>query len=122
MNTLFQDLRYSLRACRRNIVFSLTLILVLALGIGGTTSIFTIAYGVLWQPLPFPDPDQLVLIVGATAPPGHDRVSWWEQSPALDSLCMYNTGGINLHKGDSPVRTNAAVVSKSFFKVFGAQP
>lgn len=122
MNTLFQDLRYSLRACRRNIVFSLTLILVLALGIGGTTSIFTIAYGVLWQPLPFPDPDQLVLIVGATAPPGHDRVSWWEQSPALDGLCIYNTGGINLHKGDSPVRTNAAVVSAGFFKVFGAQP
>lgn len=122
MNTLFQDLRYSLRAIGRNIVFSLTLISVLALGIGGTTSIFTVLYGVLLQPLPFPNPDQLVLIVGATAPPGHDRVSWWEQSPALDSLCIYKTGGINLHNGDSSVRTNAAVVSASFLKVFGAQP
>ena len=122
MSTLFQDIRYSLAACRRNIVFCLTLILVLALGIGGTTSIFTIVYGVLLQPLPFPESDQLVLIVGAAAPPGYDRVSWWEQSPALDSLCVYNMGGINLHKGDSPVRTNAAVVSKSFFKVFGTQP
>ncbi|MEP7340709.1 MAG: ABC transporter permease [Acidobacteriota bacterium] len=122
MNALFQDIRYSLRAFGRNVVFSLTLILVLALGISGTTSIFTIVYGVLLQPLPFSNPDRLILIAGAAAPPGHDRVSWWQQSTVLDSLCVYNAGGINLHKGDSSVRTNAAVVSASFFKVFGAQP
>lgn len=122
MNTLFQDIRYSLRAIRRNLVFSLTLIFVLALGIGGATSIFTVVYGVLLRPLPFPDPDQLILIVGATAPPGNDRVSWWEQCQVLDSVCLYSTGGVNLNVGDSTVRTNAAVVSASFFKVFGAQP
>lgn len=94
----------------------------LALGIGGTTSIFTIVYGVLLQPLPFANPDRLILIVGATAPPGHDRVLWWKQSPVLDSLCLYRTGGVNLHNGDSSVRTNVAVVSASFFKVFSTQP
>ena len=122
MNMLFKDIRYSLRACGRNITFSLTLILILALGIGGTSSIFTIVYGVLLQPLPFANPERLVLIVGATAPPGQDHISWWAQSPVIDQLCFYRTGGINLRNGDVPVRINAAVVSASFFKVFGIQP
>ena len=62
ISTLKQDLHYSFRQLRKNKLFSLVAVLTLALGIGANTAMFSVIYGVLLRPLPFHDPDRLVLI------------------------------------------------------------
>jgi hypothetical protein len=62
MNILFHDLRLSFRQLRKARTFSYTVVLILALGIGATTAIFSLVEGVLLRPLPFSDPDHLVLL------------------------------------------------------------
>src|SRR6476661_7309401 len=62
LETLWQDIHYSARILRKSPAFALTVILTLALGIGATTSMFSVVQGVMLAPLPYPEPDRLVLI------------------------------------------------------------
>ena len=74
MRTLLQDLRYGLRALRRNPGFAATAILTLALGIGATTAIFRVVDTVLLQRLPFPTADRLVRIQSVISVTGQGGV------------------------------------------------
>jgi len=100
METLFQDLRYSVRSLFRQPSFALTAILTLALGIGAATAIFSVVNAVLLRPLPFEEPDRLVSIQSfwtktgqrsqnVSAPDFHD---FRTQSQSFDSMGYY-TGG-----------------------------
>src|SRR6185436_9932883 len=57
LDSLWQDVRYAVRALRKNPAFTCVALATLALGSGLTTAIFSVAYGVLWRPLPYPNPD-----------------------------------------------------------------
>ncbi|MCI0603192.1 ABC transporter permease, partial [bacterium] len=72
MNPLIQDLQYSLRSYRRNPGFVLVVLLILGLGIGLNTAIFSAVYGVLLKKLPFPQPQDLVTIWGKLPANGLD--------------------------------------------------
>src|SRR5262245_51930402 len=63
--TFAQDVRHTLRLLRRDPAYTVTALATLALGIGLNTAIFSVAYGVLWRPLPYPNPDRLVIVPSA---------------------------------------------------------
>src|SRR5690349_3995869 len=77
-----QDIIFAVRQFRRSLGFTVTVVLMLAFGIGSTTAIFSLVYGILLRPLPFPDSEQLVAIrtlefppgVAPTNPAGADRI------------------------------------------------
>ena len=73
MSLWFRDLRYACRLLRRQPAFSGVAILTLALGIGATTAVFTVVYGVLLRPLPYRDPARLMMLLYGH----HGRVSPW---------------------------------------------
>ncbi|GEM_PF-1380961 len=121
MRNLLHDLKYALRVFFKTPGFSLTLTLILAIGIGGTTTIFTVLYGVVLRPLPLTDPERLVFI-SVPKPPRGESLDWWNQGQTFTSLCEYQAGGINLAEGDFPQRISAAMVSSGFFSVFEVLP
>lgn len=85
---LLNDLRLALRTLFRNRALTAAVIGILALGIGGTTTMFSVVYSVLLKPLPLHKPEQLVMFIGSvTARPGErDRLIFWGQHPAFESV------------------------------------
>ena len=126
MDTLLQDLRYALRQFARNRGFTIVAVLTLTLGIGANTAIFSVIRGVLLRPLPFPEPDRLVLAVemvgrgrsGVTAP---DFTDWRAQSRGLD-IAALATYDANLTGIDEPERVTAARVTANYFATLRIRP
>jgi putative ABC transport system permease protein len=99
MADLVQDVRYAFRSLRLTPTFTVVAILVLALGIGITTSIFSVVNGVLLRPLPYPEPNRLVWI-GISWPslheelmPGADYVEWEQGNRTLQGIAAFGMSG-----------------------------
>ncbi len=118
MNNLVQDLRFAFRMMGKRPGYAAAVILVLALGIGGTSAIFTVVNGVLLEPLPYKNPDRLVFAGGLSQASGTDPLAWWRQAKSFEALATYRSGGANLGNGIQPERIPCAIVSKDFFRVF----
>ncbi|HSR50194.1 MAG TPA: ABC transporter permease [Acidobacteriota bacterium] len=122
-----QDFRYGLRLISRRRTFALLTIVTLALGIGGTATVFSVFYGILLRPLPYPQAERLVWIHNEyegnpsanSVPDYFDRV---ESSGTLESLAAYWTRDVNLTGEGEPVRVKAARVTASYFEVLGMNP
>src|SRR5256885_1344279 len=123
-----QDLRYAFRVLRKKPGFSLAAILVLALGIGANTAIFSVVNAVLLRPLPYKDPEKLVQIWHVPPPksfPGLTRFSvsaanyldWEKQNHVFDQMAIYSWQGFNLTGSDQPENLSGASVSQDFFSV-----
>ncbi|HVG09413.1 MAG TPA: ABC transporter permease [Thermoanaerobaculia bacterium] len=122
-----QDLRYAFRQLAKSPGFTLIAILTLALGVGATTSIFSVVDGVLLRPLPFPDPDRLVRVYPLTEKGEPNAISvlnfldWRKQSRTIEAASLLNSGSVNLTgTGGEPERLSGAWVSPEFFSVLKA--
>ncbi|MEO8201641.1 MAG: ABC transporter permease [Gemmatimonadota bacterium] len=126
------DVRYALRALRRGPVFTAAAILTLGLGIGANTAIFSAVNAVILRPLPFPEPDRLVMISEENPEKGwHHQVvapanylDWKEQVAGFQDVAAYTEGfrSVTL-TGDGPPRLlHPADVTGSFFPVLGVRP
>ncbi len=131
LGDLGQDLRFGGRQLLKSPGFTLVAVLTLALGIGATTAIFSVVYGVLLRPLPFAQPDELVRplfrnregqLSGAFSAPNF--VDLRAQSKTLAGVAAVTGGTFNLSGGggSEPERLQGASVSADFFKVLGIRP
>ena len=130
MTGLPQDFRYGLRALRSAPGFSLVAIVALALGIGATSAIFTLLYGVMIRPLPFPDPDRIVTSISTREMRGirdggvaySDYQDWRQQPDLFQFSALWRPSNVDLTGGDRPERVVALAVTGEFFQVLGGQP
>ncbi len=120
LENLLQDARFAARMFTKRPGYAAALILILALGIGGTSTIFTIVNGVLLEPLPYKNPDRIVFTIGMTIDAGIDPLAWWRQAKSFEELAVYQSGGVNFTNGANSQRVPCAVVSSGFFGVFQA--
>ncbi len=132
MTDFVQDVGYALRRLRSAPAFAATAILTLALGIGANTAIFSLVYGVLVRPLPFPDPDRLYAVYSANrsadVPRGAvspvDLDDWRAQRQSLEDLGGYwyaeGSSGLDLTGRGAPRRLSGVFVTPGFFTALGA--
>ncbi|MDP9337844.1 MAG: ABC transporter permease [Acidobacteriota bacterium] len=133
MKTLSQDLKHGLRVLLKNPGFTAAAIIVLALGIGANTAIFSVVNAVLLRPLPFGDPERLVQVWHIPPPksfPGMTQFSvsaanfidWREQNHVFDKMTIYSFSSLNLTGREQPEALQGAAVSYDFFSTLQAQP
>ena len=129
MKNIWQDIRYGLRLLKKAPSFALLIILTLGLGIGANTAIFSVVYGVLLRPLPYPEPDRIVQISlsfnGQLDYSGFDAPEfdfWRSHSQPFQSIAVTTPVGFNLSSGSQPLRVRALRVSSDYFRVMGVQP
>lgn len=126
MEELLKDLRYGVRSFLKRPGFLAIAVSTLALGIGATTAMFTVVNSVLLRPLPFPEPEQIVLLEGVNPRQGitqsnmsaPDIVNWQQQSQSFEQIAAFTTGGVFLTTGEESERVRAAGVSAEFFPLF----
>lgn len=125
---MVQDLRYALRGLVKNPGFSLVAILILALGIGANTTVFSIVNGVLLRPLPYDDPQELVWVAERGRSGGGMAVAWanfrdWNaESRSFQGLTAYGNATTTVLGGSEPSYTPVAFVSRDFWTVFPLSP
>jgi predicted permease len=125
---LAQDLRYALRLLTRQPRFAALVILTMALGIAATSTLFSVTYGVLMKPLPWPTADRLVLLKetrGGFAPrfgsfSNTAYVAWHDEAQALEEIGGWTRRSVILSGDGDPVRVRAAAVTASVFRALGA--
>ena len=132
MAALLQDLRYSIRSLLKTPGFTAVAIIVLTLGIGANTAIFTVLNAVLLRPLPYSESERLVMIwetnprfkiAGDTVPVTHGNfMDWREQNTVFEYISALGTGRWNLTGLGEPERISGASVSPSFFQLMGVEP
>jgi predicted permease len=127
MQTLLQNLGYSLRMMRKSPGLTLTVLLMLALGIGANTAIFTVDYATLLAPLPYPEPNQLVMVWSGIR--GHrdevsvaDFVEWKRQSKAFQDLHAQTDGRFNIATLEQPEYVDARVTTPGLYTMLGNPP
>ncbi len=130
MATLLPDIRYAFRIMRRNWGFTTIAGLSLALGIGANTALFSVVNAVLLRPLPFPEPDRLVMIwedatfIGFpqdTPAPGN-YADWKAQSQTFADMAARGNRSFNLTSDGEPEKIQAFEVTANFFPLLGVQP
>src|SRR5215471_9571597 len=132
LDALSQDARYAVRLLARSPGFTVVAVLILALGIGANTSIFSVVSAVLLKPLPFAEPDRLVLLWEQTTSAGlngHSTVApanyvdWKERSRSFEDIALFNgLQEYNLTGDGEPERIGAIVATTNLFSILRLTP
>src|ERR1700733_10299906 len=128
LESFLQDLRFAARGIWRARVFSLIVILTLAVGIGANTAIFSAVYAVLLKPLPFPSGERLVWLGESSAKASGVSVTWinfehWrKESRSFESMAAFQKEDLTLTDRGQAVLTHAGVVTNEFFRLTGSRP
>jgi predicted permease len=129
--SLVQDLRYALRTLRRAPAFALVAVLVLAIGIGATTAMFSLVDAMLVRGLPYPDADRLVVLIGNVQRAAGverrgnsypDHVDWRARATSFDEMAAYTTLNMTLQGVDEPEPIPSEAVSPPYFTLLGVSP
>lgn len=128
MESLRQDLAYGLRTLIKNPAFTIVAVLALALGTGANTAIFSMVNGVLLKPLPYQEPDRLVMVWTNNTKGNRpqdvmsvpDLLDYRENSTV--EIASLTFDDFNLTMGDQPERVPGTMVSANFFSLLGVQP
>jgi predicted permease len=130
MNSFWQDVRYSLRMIAKAPGFSAIAILTLALGIGANTAIFSVVNAVLLAPLPYHQPDKLVMVWAKNDPKGYnmfpasggDYAEWKSQNSVFESMAASSDTLYTLTGAGDPQVVIGYQFSADYFRVLGARP
>src|SRR5580700_5261314 len=128
MTDLLQDLRYATRQLRKNPGFTIVAVVMLALGIGVNTVIFSVVNGVMLSPLPFPKPDELVTLHenkpnfegGSLSYPNFR--DWQKDNRSFSSMAISRPYAFSLTGSGDAEQVNGAFVSSDFFSILGVNP
>ncbi|MGC2531183.1 MAG: ABC transporter permease, partial [Candidatus Acidiferrum sp.] len=128
MHSLWQDFKYGLRQLQKNLGVTVIMVFTLALAIGATTAIFSVVYGVLLRPLPYPNAKRIMAIFEVTSKGHPSRLAdpnfddFRDQNRSLQSIAKYTSDVESVSGASEPTRTTVAAVSPSFLSVLGVEP
>jgi predicted permease len=128
MGTLIQDIRYGVRLLLKSPGFALVAILTLALGIGANTAIFSVVNGVLLRPLPYPQPNQLVVLSEKNKSFERSSISypnfldWQRRNSTFAAIAAYRSDDFSLTGSGEAERVRVGMVSAGFFEILGVSP
>ncbi len=130
MNTLVQDIRYGFRMLFRNPSFTIVVVLILALGIGANTTMFSVVNTVLLRPLPYEKPDEIVMVWQSyllrawkmsSVSPG-TFFEWRERNKVFESIAAFDSKSFTLTGSGEPERIEGARISHGFFPLLAVKP
>ena len=127
---LLHDLRYAVRMQLKNPAFTIIAVIALALGIGANTAIFSVVNTVLLRPLPYKDPDRLVMVWEEASKHGYPRdtpaaanfVDWRDQNQVFEGMAAIADESFNFTGAGDPERLEGRRVSASLFPLLGVEP
>jgi predicted permease len=130
LDTLRQDVRYAMRSLRLSPGFTAVSVATLAIGIGACTLMLSAANSVLRRPLPFREPDRLVVFWGTAPEKGLTEVDYptglaavvQDRTHTLESFAVFTGTGVNLTGDGDAERLDGAAVSADFFRTIGVSP
>ena len=133
MRSFLADLRFGLRMLRKSPGFALTVIAVLALGIGANAAVFSVVDAVLLRSLPLRDPGRVVMIweknptlgapIGDRVPVAYTNfLEWARQATQFEAIGGFEDANFNLASGPEPERIEGARASANIFSLFGVRP
>jgi putative ABC transport system permease protein len=129
LETLVRNIRYALRALRKQPGYTALVVLTLALGIGANTAIFSVVNAVLIRALPFPEPDRMVVVSETVALDPENQVStayvtykdYRDESTTIEKMGAINFATVVLTGGDEALRLRARFTSPSYLELLGAR-
>src|SRR5579859_3896262 len=128
LHSVLSDFRYGLRQLRKNPGATTVMVFTLALAIGAATAIFSVVYGVLLRPLPYPHASRIMAVFEVSSQGRWARLAdpnfddFRDQNHSFGAIAKYNDNIASVSGASEPTRATVANVSSDFLKVFGIQP